>query len=229
MAGKRYREDIKKVEADKRCTVEEAVAILDGFSKAKFDETVDVAIRLGIDPKQTDQTVRGAISLPHGTGRKLRVAVFAKGEKQREATDAGADVVGGDELVEKVQGGWIEFDKVVATPDMMAAVGKLGKVLGPRGLMPNPKMGSVTQDVAKAVKDAKGGRIEFRNDKQGIVHSPVGKRSFGKDKLKDNVSVFLEAIVKAKPATAKGVYLQSITLSATMSPGVKIDPESIAA
>ncbi len=221
--GKRYKKDSEKVDSQKHVSLDEALAVLDGFGKAKFDETVDIAIRLGIDPKQTDQMVRGAISLPHGIGKKLRVAVFAKGEKVSEAEKAGADVVGGEDLAEKVQGGWMEFDKVIATPDMMGVVGKLGKVLGPRGLMPNPKLGTVTFDVAKAVAEQKAGKVEFRVDKAAIIHAPVGKRSFGPAKLKDNIIALIDAINKAKPAAAKGTYLRSLALSATMSPGIRLD------
>lgn len=223
MAGKRYSADRKKVDSQKRYSLEEALNILEGFGKAKFDETVDVAIRLGIDPKQTDQSVRGACSLPHGIGRKVRVAVFAKGEKVQEALSAGADVAGSEDLVAKVEGGWFEFDKVIATPDMMGLVGKLGKVLGPRGLMPNPKLGTVTFDVAKAVTEQKAGKVEFRIDKASIVHAAIGKRSFGASKLKDNILAFIDAINKAKPPAAKGAYICSMAISATMTPGVRID------
>lgn len=222
--GKRYGADRKKVDAEKKVSLDEALATLEGFGKAKFDETVDIAIRLGIDPKQGDQMVRGAIVLPHGIGKKLRVAVFAKGDKVKEAESAGADVVGGDDLVEKVQGGFMDFDKVIATPDMMGAVGKLGKVLGPRGLMPNPKLGTVTFEIAKAVGEQKAGKVEFRIEKAGIVHAPVGKRSFGAAKLKENILAFIEAVNKAKPAASKGTYLSSIALSATMTPGIRLDP-----
>ena len=223
-AGKRYGADRKKVDAQKKVSLDEALAMIEGFGKAKFDETVDIAIRLGIDPKQGDQMVRGAIVLPHGIGKKLRVAVFAKGDKVKEAEAAGADVVGGDDLVEKVQGGFMDFDKVIATPDMMGAVGKLGKVLGPRGLMPNPKLGTVTFEVTKAVTEQKAGKVEFRIEKAGIVHAPVGKRSFGTAKLKENILALIEAVNKAKPAASKGTYLSSIALSATMTPGVRLDP-----
>jgi large subunit ribosomal protein L1 len=221
--GKRYEADRTKVDPQKRVSLDEALATLEKFGKAKFDETVDIAIRLGIDPKQTDQAVRGAVSLPHGIGKKVRVAVFAKGEKAKEAEAAGAETVGGDDLAEKVQGGWLDFDKAIATPDMMGVVGKLGKVLGPRGLMPNPKLGTVTFDVAKAVAEQKAGKVEFRIEKAAIIHAPVGKRSFGAAKLKDNILALLEAVNKAKPAAAKGTYLRSIALSSTMSPGIRID------
>ncbi|MBN1283747.1 MAG: 50S ribosomal protein L1 [Proteobacteria bacterium] len=221
--GKRYKADRAKVDTQKKHGLDEALSILDGFGKAKFDETVDVALRLGIDAKQTDQSVRGAVVLPHGIGKKVRVLVFAKGDKAKEAEDAGADVVGGEELVEKIQGGWFEFDKVVASPDMMGVVGRLGKVLGPRGLMPNPKLGTVTADIKRAVAEQKAGKVEFRIDKASIVHAPVGKRSFGAAKLKDNVLALVEAINKAKPAAAKGTYLKSMAISATMTPGIRID------
>lgn len=223
MGGKRYKADRSKVDSQKKYGLDEALKILEGFAKAKFDETVDVAIKLGIDPKQTDQGVRGACSLPHGIGKKVRVAVFAKGEKVKEALDAGADAAGGDDLAAKVEGGWLDFDKAIATPDMMGVVGKLGKVLGPRGLMPNPKLGTVTFDVAKAVAEQKAGKIEFRIEKAAIIHAPVGKRSFGAAKLKDNIVAFVEAVNKAKPSAAKGTYICSMAISATMTPGVRVD------
>jgi large subunit ribosomal protein L1 len=190
---------------------------------------VDIALNLGVDPKHADQMVRGAVVLPHGTGKSKRVAVFAKGEKQKEAEDAGADVVGAEELGKRIEGGWMEFDTVIATPDMMGVVGRLGKVLGPRGLMPNPKVGTVTMDVARAVKEAKGGKIEFRVEKAGIVHAPLGKASFGVDKLRDNFYSLVDLVMKLKPATAKGVYLKGIAVSTTMGPGIKIDPTEIIA
>lgn len=221
--GKRYGADCKKVDPQKKVTLDEALAALESFGKAKFDETVDVAIRLGIDAKQTDQMVRGAVVLPNGLGKKVRVLVFAKGDKAKEAEDAGADTVGAEELAERIQGGWFDFDKVVATPDMMGVVGRLGKVLGPRGLMPNPKLGTVTMDVAKAVNEQKAGKVQFRIEKGSIIHAPVGKRSFGPEKLKQNIVALIEAIKKAKPSTAKGTYLKSIAISATMSPGVRVD------
>lgn len=224
MAGKRYDADRKKVDAERKHSLDEALAILDGFGKAKFDETVDVAIRLGVDPKQTDQGVRGAVSLPHGLGRKIRVAVFARGEKVQEAVDAGADAAGAEDLVAKVEGGWLDFDKAIATPDMMGLVGKLGKVLGPRGLMPNPKLGTVTFDVAKAVAEQKAGKVEFRLEKAAIIHAPVGKRSFGAAKLKENVLSLVEAVNKARPPSAKGIYVRSVAISATMTPGIRLDP-----
>lgn len=226
MAGKKYKNAATKVDPDKKYTLDEAVKILEGLKSAKFDETVEVAIRLGIDAKQTDQLVRGAVPLPHGLGKDVRVVAFAKGGKEKEAKDAGADYVGSDELIEKIQGGWVDFDKVVATPDMMVAVSKLGKVLGPRGLMPNPKVGTVSMDIAKAVRDLKAGKVEFRNEKAGIVHAPVGKLSFGAEKIKDNILSLIEGVVKAKPSSSKGNYLRGLAISATMSPGIRIDPNT---
>jgi large subunit ribosomal protein L1 len=222
--GKRYSEAQKGVDRTKQYLLAEAVEVLTQAKKCKFDETVDVAIRLGVDPKQADQMVRGTAMLPHGTGKTLRVAVIAKGEKEREAKASGADVVGAEDLIEKIKGGWLEFDKVVATPDMMGLVGKLGGVLGPRGLMPNPKSGTVTMDVAKALKDLKGGKIEFRVDKTGIVHAVAGRMSFSPDQIRENISSLMESIVKAKPAAAKGSYIKSVTISTTMGPGVRLDP-----
>ena len=223
MGGKKYKASVTKVDAEKRYPLEEALKMLEDFEKAKFDEMVDIAIRLGVDPKQTDQQVRGACSLPHGIGKTVRVIVFAKGEKQREATEAGADAVGAEDLAEKINGGWLEFDAAVATPDMMGVVGKLGKVLGPRGLMPNPKLGTVTFDIAKAVNEVKAGKVEFRTDKAGVVHTPVGKRSFGQAKLKENITALLDVIVKARPASVKGNFIRSMSVSATMSPGIRLD------
>jgi len=194
---------------------------------AKFDETVEVAMRLGVDPKYPDQQVRGSVVLPNGTGKTVRVLVFAKGEKEKEATDAGADFTGSDALVAKIQGGWLEFDKAVATPDMMGAVGKIGKILGPRGLMPNPKVGTVTFDVGKAVRDLKGGKVEFKVDKTGTLHAGIGKISFGKDKIRENFLAFYEAIMKAKPSAAKGAYIRSIALSSTMGVGIKLNASTL--
>jgi large subunit ribosomal protein L1 len=222
--GKKYTEARKSIEPGKRYPLRDAVELMVGSGRAKFDETVDAAIRLGVDPKHADQMVRGSVALPHGLGKVVRVLVFAKGEKEKEATDAGADFAGSDDLVEKIKGGWLDFDRGVATPDMMGTVGKLGKVLGPRGLMPNPKVGTVTFDVGKVVKELKAGKVEFRVEKAGIVHTPVGKVSFGLDKLLDNVTALLEMIVKLKPASSKGTYLKSISLSTTMGPGVMVDP-----
>jgi large subunit ribosomal protein L1 len=215
-------------ERDKSYAVEEALAIVKQMPGAKFDESVDISLRLGVDPKHADQMVRGAIVLPNGIGKTVRVAVFAKGEKDREAREAGADVVGAEDLVERIQGGFMDFDSTIATPDLMGQVGRLGKVLGPRGLMPNPKMGTVTFDVARAVRDVKAGKVEFRVDKAGNVHVPVGKKSFGVDQLAQNAEALLEAIVRAKPSASKGQYLRSITLSATMGPGVHVDVQRVA-
>jgi len=225
--GKSYLEERKKVEPGRKYSLGEAVELAVSTARAKFDETADVAIKLGVNPKHADQMIRGSVVLPHGLGKTVRVAVFAKGEKEREALDAGADVAGADDLVEKVKGGWMEFDKVVATPDMMGTVGKLGKILGPRGLMPNPKVGTVTFDVKAAVQELKAGKVEFRVEKAGIVHSPVGKVSFGADKLRENVLALLESILKLKPASSKGTYLKAISLSTTMGPGVSIDPTDV--
>ena len=207
----------------KKYSVEEAAALVKQTSFAKFDETVDVAVRLGVNPKHADQMVRGAIVLPHGTGQAVRVLVFAKGDKEREAREAGADFAGSDDMVQKVSEGFLDFDRVIATPDMMGAVGKLGRVLGPRGLMPNPKVGTVTFDVGSAVREAKGGKIEYRVEKAGIVHARVGKRSFSEKALAENANALIHALVRAKPSTAKGSYLRSISMSSTMGPGVKID------
>lgn len=221
--GKKFNAVIAKVDSAKLYNLDDAVKLVPETTVAKFDETVDLAVRLGVDPKQPEQMVRGTVVLPNGTGKKVRVLVFAKGEKEKEAKDAGADFVGGDDLIEKVSKGWLDFDSIVATPDMMGAVGKLGKVLGPRGLMPNPKLGTVTFDVARAVKEVKAGKIEFKVDKSGNMHVPIGKVSFGVNKLKENLTALLETVVKAKPSTSKGTYLKSITISTTMGPGIKID------
>jgi large subunit ribosomal protein L1 len=210
-------------------TVEEALPLVQKVKFAKFDETVEIAFRLGVDPKHADQMVRGTVVLPHGLGKTKRVLAIAGGEKQKEAQEAGADVVGGDEMVERIQGGWMDFDAVVATPDMMRAVGRLGKVLGPRGLMPNPKTGTVTFDIGKAVHEIKAGKVEFRVDKTGIVHAPVGKVSFAPDRLLENARALIDAIVRAKPAAAKGRYLKSITVSSTMGPGIRIDTTAVEA
>ena len=225
--GKKYVEARKKVETGKRYPVKEAMALVVATARAKFDETVNAAIRLGVNPAHADQMVRGSVVLPHGLGKSVRVLVFAKGEKEKEALEAGADVVGGEDMVEKIKGGWLEFDRVIATPDMMGSVGKLGKILGPRGLMPNPKVGTVTFDVGKAVQELKAGKVEFRVEKAGIVHCPVGKASFGAEKLAENFVALLEMIMKLKPASSKGIYLRSISLSTTMGPGVKVDPLAV--
>jgi large subunit ribosomal protein L1 len=211
------------VDRQKRYPLPEACALLKKTSFAKFEESVDIAVRLGVNPRHADQMVRGAIVLPHGIGKTKRVLVFAKAEKAIEAEQAGADIVGADDLIKKVNDGFLDFDTVVATPDMMGQVGRLGRVLGPRGLMPNPKVGTVTQDVAKAVREAKAGKIEFRVEKAGIVHCPVGKKSFEPDKIADNVKALMEALLKAKPSTAKGAYVRSVTLSTTMGPGIMVD------
>src|SRR5881296_3668911 len=226
--GKKYLEAKKLVDSEKRYSVDEACALVGQTAKKKFDETVDVAIRLGVDPKHADQMVRGAVVLPHGIGKTVRVAVFAKGEKEREAREAGADVIGAEDLVERVQGGWMEFDTAIATPDLMGQVGRLGKVLGPRGLMPNPKLGTVTFDIARAVREAKAGKVEFRVDKAGNVHTPIGKHSFSLEQLQANGMALIEAIVRAKPAAAKGTYLRSLTVSTTMGPGVPVDAVAVA-
>ncbi len=223
MSGKQYRAALEKVDRAKRYPLEGALDLLGQVKFSKWDETVDLAVRLGVDPKQGDQMVRGSTALPHGLGKKVRVIVFVKGDKQNEARDAGADAVGAEDLIEKVEKGWLEFDKAVATPDMMGLVSRLGKVLGPRGLMPNPKLGTVTFDVKKAVTDAKAGQVEYKVDKGSNVHVPVGKVSFGRDKLKDNIMAVIDSIMKSKPATSKGTYLLGVTLSSTMSPGIKLD------
>jgi large subunit ribosomal protein L1 len=227
--GKKYLEAAKVIDSNKRYSVDEACSLVGKTAKKKFDESVDVAIRLGVDPKHADQMVRGAVVLPHGIGKSVRVAVFAKGDKAREATEAGAEVVGAEDLAAKVQEGFIDFDVAIATPDMMGVVGRLGKVLGPRGLMPNPKVGTVTADVARAVRESKAGKVEFRVEKAGIVHVPVGKASFDVKRLTDNVNAILDTIVRAKPATAKGVYLKGVSISTTMGPGIKLDTSLIAA
>lgn len=222
--GKKYEEAAKQVDSAALYEPSDALELVKKAASAKFDETVEVAVRLGVDPRHADQQLRGAVVLPHGTGKTAKVLVFAKGEKHKEAEAAGADYVGAEELVEKIQGGWFDFDVVVATPDMMGTVGKLGRVLGPKGLMPNPKTGTVTFEVERAVNEIKAGKIEYRTDKAGIIHAPIGKVSFELDKLKENFEVLLETLIKAKPAAAKGTYLKSITLSSTMGPGVKINP-----
>jgi large subunit ribosomal protein L1 len=222
--GKKYSDALQKVETGKKYAVKDAFGLLPEVAYAKFDETVDVAFNLGVDPKHADQMVRGAVVLPHGIGKTLRVAVLAKGDKAKEATAAGADIVGAEDLIEKIAGGWFDFDKMIATPDMMVAVSKIGKILGPRGLMPNPKLGTVTFDVAKAIKEQKLGKVEYRTEKTGIIHVAIGKKSFGPDKLRENFAALAAVIVKAKPPTSKGTYLRNITLSSTMSPGIAIDP-----
>lgn len=230
MPGKKFKAAAAKVDRNKRYLVADAFKLLkEATVTTKFDQTIDVAINLGIDPKHADQMVRGAVVLPHGTGKTSRVAVFAKGEKQAEATAAGADIVGEADLAKKIEEGFMDFDTVIATPDMMGVVGRLGKVLGPRGLMPNPKVGTVTMDLTRAVKEAKGGKIEFRAEKAGIVHAPVGKASFAVEKLQENFLTLMELVMKMKPATAKGVYLKGIAISSTMGPGIKLDTSEMAA
>ena len=224
--GKKYTAAAAQVGV-RQYSIEDAIPLLQKVKYAKFDETVEMALRLGVDPKHADQMVRGTVVLPHGLGKSKRVLVIAGADKQKEASDAGADHVGGEELVEKITGGWMDFDAVVATPDMMRAVGRLGKVLGPRGLMPNPKTGTVTFDVAKAIQEIKAGKVEFRVDKTGIIHAPVGKTSFATQSLVDNAHALVDSIVKAKPAAAKGKYLRSVTMSSTMGPGIVIDTSHV--
>ena len=225
--SKNFKKALLTIDRSQKYTVDKACELVKTTAFGKFDESVDLAVRLGVNPKHADQMVRGAIVLPHGTGKSVRVLVFAKGEKEKEARDAGADVAGSDELVAKVQEGFLEFDRVIATPDMMGAVGKLGRVLGPRGLMPNPKVGSVTFDVANAVREAKGGKVEYRVDKAGVVHCRVGRVSFEHGKLSENTMTLIRELLQKKPGTAKGTYLKSITLSSTMGAGVRIDPGTV--
>ncbi len=221
--SKRMAAAVADIDAAKHYDLRDAIGVVKKTASAKFDETVEIALKLGVDPRQADQMVRGTVSLPHGTGKEVRVAVFAKGEKETEAKEAGADAVGSEELIEKVKGGWLEFDAAIATPDMMGSVGKLGRILGPRGLMPSPKSGTVTFDVAKAVKEIKAGKIEFRVDKNANIHAPMAKVSFGEDQIYDNASAVLEAIMRARPSAAKGQYIRVATLSSTMGPGIKLD------
>jgi large subunit ribosomal protein L1 len=220
---------LAKFERARRYHIEEAVALVKSAAYAKFDESVDIAVRLGVNPKHADQMVRGALVLPHGTGKSVRVAVFAKGDKEKEASEAGADLVGSDDLVAKVQGGMLDFDMAIATPDMMGAVGKLGRILGPRGLMPNPKVGTVTMDVKTAVREAKAGKVEYRVDKAGVVHCRIGRVSFQESRLAENAQALIRELVARKPATAKGTYLKGITVSSTMGPGVRVDPSTAVA
>lgn len=228
MAGKKYKAAAGLVDRAKLYSIEESMGLAKKTARTKFDETVDLAVKLGVDPKQADQMVRGTIVLPHGTGKKVKVLVFAKGEKEKEAREAGADYVGAEDMADKIQKeGWTDFDVVVATPDIMGLVGRLGKVLGPRGLMPNPKTGTVTFDIVKAIKDIRAGKVEYRVEKAGIVHVPVGKASFEENKLIDNAKAVLESILKAKPSSSKGKYLKSASVSTTMGPGIKIDPAAI--
>jgi len=227
--GKKIKAALEKVEPGKEYPLDEAVKLVKEMAYAKFDETVDLSFNLGVDPRKSDQMVRGTVVLPHGTGKTVRVLVFAKGEKEKEARDAGADFVGAEDLVEKITKGWLDFDKVVATPDIMGVVGKLGKVLGPRGLMPNPKLGTVTFDVAKAVKEIKGGKVEYKAEKAGVVHVPIGKVSFDEKKLVDNARAIIDSINKAKPSTSKGKYVKKLSISSTMGPGLRVDPGSASA
>lgn len=225
--GKKYNQVKEKVETQKPYPLKEAISRLKEGSYAKFDETVDLAIRLGVDPRKSDQMVRSAVLLPHGLGKEVKVLVFAKGEKEKEARDAGADYVGAEDLVEKIQGGWLEFDKAVATPDLMGLVGKIGKILGPRGLMPNPKLGTVTFNVKETIEEQKKGKVEFKTDKGAIVHVPVGKKSFDDQRLYDNILALMDTVIRLKPASSKGVYLKNIVLSSTMGLGIKVDPATV--
>jgi large subunit ribosomal protein L1 len=225
--GKKYRAARAKVDSNKRYGFEEALQLASECAYVRFDEAVDIAVRLGVDPRHADQMVRGTVVLPNGLGKEVRVLVFAKGEKVKEAVDAGADYAGGEEMIEKIKEGWLEFDKTVATPDMMGQVGKIGKILGPRGLMPNAKLGTVTFDIEKTVRDIKAGKIDFRVEKTGIVHAPVGKISFGQEKLLENISSFIDTLVRLKPPPSKGTYLKGISISTTMGPGIQVDPLAV--
>ncbi len=225
--GKKHKTSRAKVDPVARYAFDDALKLAAECAYARFDETLDIAVRLGVDPRHADQMVRGTVVLPNGLGKEVRVLVFAKGEKVKEALDAGADYAGGDELVDQIKEGWLEFDKTIATPDMMGSVGKIGKILGPRGLMPNAKLGTVTFDVQKVVREVKAGKVDFRVEKTGIVHAPMGKISFGEEKLSQNISAFLETLVRLKPTAAKGTYMKSIAISSTMGPGIQIDPLAI--
>ena len=229
MPGNNYKEAREKIDRDQTYILDEALAMIKELSFAKFDETVDLSIRLGVDPRKADQMVRGAVVLPNGLGKTIRVLVFAKGEKAQEAEAAGADYVGGDDLVEKIKAGWFDFDTAIATPDMMGTVGKIGKLLGPRSLMPNPKVGTVTFDVGRAVEEAKSGKIEYRVEKAGIIHVPVGKVSFDVDKLRGNILALMDALIKAKPSSAKGTYLKKVSISSSMGPGMNLDVSTLQA
>ncbi|MTI86256.1 MAG: 50S ribosomal protein L1 [Firmicutes bacterium] len=227
--GKNYQDALKEIDRYQEYEPAEACEMVKKLAKAKFDESVEVAIRLGVDPRHADQQVRGAIVLPHGTGKTAAVLVFAKGDKAKEAEDAGADFVGAEDMVEKIQGGWLDFDVAIATPDMMGTVGKLGRILGPRGLMPNPKTGTVTMDVGRAVQEAKAGKIEYRVDKAGNIHAPIGKVSFDADKLQENLRTLVEQLIKVKPSAAKGTYIKGVTLASTMGPGIKVNAQKASA
>ncbi len=227
--AKKLKAALAKVDRTRNYALKEAIDLVKSAAYTKFDETVDVAVRLGVDPRHADQMVRGAVVLPNGLGKTVRVLVFAKGEKEKEARDAGADYVGAEDMVAKIQEGWFDFDTAIATPDMMGVVGKIGKLLGPRGLMPNPKVGTVTFDVGRAVKESKSGKVEFRVEKAGIIHAPVGKVSFEQDKLKENILALVDALIKAKPVAAKGTYVKKICLSSTMGPGVRVDVAEVSA
>ncbi len=227
--GKRYLEARQKIDRETLYDPKEAFELIKELANASFDETIELSVRLGVNPKHADQQVRGGIVLPHGTGKEVRVAVFAKGDKMKEAEEAGADIVGGEDLAEKIQGGWLDFDVAVATPDMMSVVGKLGKILGPRGLMPNPKTGTVTMDVGRAINEIKAGKVEFRTDKVGNIHVPIGRASFTSQQLLENFYAVIEALIKARPSAAKGQYLRSVNISSTMGPGIKISPQKASA
>ncbi|MEF3168736.1 MAG: 50S ribosomal protein L1 [Deltaproteobacteria bacterium] len=225
--GKKYRALKTQIDTTSKYSIPQAVDLVLACQRCKFVESVDAALVLGVDPRKADQNIRGSVVLPHGTGKTPRVLVFAKAEKQKEAEEAGADYVGAEDLIEKIQGGWLDFDKVIATPDIMGLVGRVAKILGPRGLMPNAKTGSVTFDVSKAVRDLKGGKVDFRVDKAGVIHAPIGRTSFEKEKIEENLVSLVEALVRLKPASAKGTYIRSVTLSTTMGPGIKIDPAAV--
>lgn len=227
--GKKYLEAIKKIDEEQKYNLDEGLTLLKEVCYANFDETIDIAVRLGVDPRKADQMVRGSVTLPHGTGKSVTVLVFAKGDKEKEAQDAGADYVGAEDFAEKIQGGWLEFDRAIATPDMMGVVGKLGRILGPRGLMPNPKSGTVTFDIAQAVNDIKAGQVEFRVEKAGIIHCPIGKRSFPVESLAENARALLETLLRMKPASSKGQYMRSVAISSTMGAGIKLDPVAVTA
>lgn len=225
--SKKYLAALEKIEQGKSYSIDDAIEKTKEVAFAKFDETVDLALRLGVDPRHADQMIRGAIAMPAGTGKSVRVCVITSGEKIKAAEEAGADFVGGDDMVAKIAGGWLDFDRVIASPDMMAKLGRIGRVLGPRGLMPNPKLGTVAPDVAKAVKEQKAGKVEYRTEKSGIIHVPIGKKSFAKEQLRENFDAILSAVIKAKPASSKGTYIRSITLSTTMGPGISINPGEV--